>query len=72
MSVDLIPEEFKTVNNLHEKIKYDKNGNGWIYMEIHNDMYGVPQPRILANKYELFVNWHISTGPTNILPIYQQ
>jgi hypothetical protein len=50
MPADLIPKEFTTANNLHKKIKYDKNGNGWIYMEIRKGMYGFPQLGILANK----------------------
>jgi len=45
IKADLVPEEFKTQYNLHNKIK-----NGFIYMEIRRGMYGLPQSGILANK----------------------
>ena len=45
MPINLIPEEFATLYNLHEKVK-----NGFVYMQIEKGMYGLPQAGILANK----------------------
>ena len=45
IKVSLIPEKFKTLYKLHDKIK-----NGYIYMEIRRGMYGLPQAGIIANK----------------------
>ena len=45
IKADLVPEEFKQLYNLHDKIH-----NGYIYMEIRHGCYGLPQAGILANK----------------------
>ena len=45
IKADLVPEEFKHLYNLHDKIH-----NGVIYMEIRRGCYGLPQSGILANK----------------------
>eukprot|EP00804_Cyclotella_cryptica_P025224 CCRYP_010323-RA/>CCRYP_010323-RA protein AED:0.29 eAED:0.29 QI:0/0/0/1/0/0/3/0/661 len=45
IKTDLVPEEFKQVYKLHDKIH-----NGFIYMEIRRGCYGLPQSGILANK----------------------
>jgi hypothetical protein len=45
IKADLVPEEFKQLYNLHDKIH-----NGYIYMEIRRGCYGLPQAGILANK----------------------
>ena len=41
----LIPQAFIDLYDLTPKVK-----NGYIYMEISRDMYGLPQSGILANK----------------------
>ena len=50
MHANLIPDEYKTANNLHEKNKYEKKGNGWIYMDIQKGVYGLPQAGFFANN----------------------
>ena len=45
IKADLVPEEFKQLYNLHDKIH-----NGFIYMEICRGCFGLPQSGILANK----------------------
>ena len=45
ISIDLIPQEFVDLYDLHDKVK-----NGYVYCEIVRGMYGLPQAGILANK----------------------
>mmetsp|Transcript_39274 Transcript_39274/g.76701 ORF Transcript_39274/g.76701 Transcript_39274/m.76701 type:complete len:100 (-) Transcript_39274:784-1083(-) len=45
MLIKLIPEEFMIAYNL-----YDKAKEGFIYMEVIREMYGLTQAGILANK----------------------
>ena len=45
IKAELVPEEFKQLYNLHDKIF-----NGYIYMEIRWGCYGLPHAGILANK----------------------
>ena len=45
IAVDLIPQEFMDLYNLHSKV------NNWcIYCKIVQGMYGLPQAGMLANK----------------------
>ena len=43
--LDLIPAEIISQYNLHQI-----QDNGWIYIEIQNGMYGLPQAKMLVNK----------------------
>ena len=45
MPSDLIPDEFIKAYSWHEHIK-----NGFVYMQIEQGMYGLPQVGILGNK----------------------
>ena len=45
IKANLVPDEFKDLYNLHDKLY-----NGFIYMEIRRECYGLPQAEILANK----------------------
>ena len=45
MKVELVPEEFLELYNLHDKIY-----NGYLYMKIQRRMYGLPQAGKIANK----------------------
>ena len=40
-----IPQEFIDEYNLHDYVH-----GGWVYFEIHNGLYGLPQSRSLANN----------------------
>ena len=45
MKIEIIPQEFMDTYQLHDKVK-----DGYIYIQIENSMYGLPQAGILANK----------------------
>eukprot|EP00957_Ditylum_brightwellii_P056465 4280288-Ditylum_brightwellii.AAC.2 len=45
LPIDIVPEEVKKEYKLHEKVK-----NGYVYIELRNRMYGLPQASILTNK----------------------
>jgi len=51
IKADLVPEEFKDLYNLHDKIH-----NGYIYMEIRRGCYGLPQAGILQAELVLCVS----------------
>jgi hypothetical protein len=46
LQLDIILEEIIVAYNLHELVA----PNGWVYIEIHKGMYGLPQAGILANQ----------------------
>ncbi len=46
LRLDIIPEEISILYNLRELAMLD----GWVYIEIHKSMYGLPQAGILANQ----------------------
>ena len=50
MRIDLIPQEIIDLYDLGDKVKYDSKGVGYVYTEIRNGMYGLPQLGILSNK----------------------
>ena len=50
MRIDLIPKELIDLYNPGDKVKYDSKGVGYVYMEIREGMYGIPQSGILSNK----------------------
>ena len=50
MKIDRLPQEFIELYDLTSKVKYDSRGNGYVYMEIHRGMHGLPQSGILSNK----------------------
>ena len=45
MPINLIPQEFIDLYDLGSNVK-----NGYVYIEIQRDMYGLPQAGILANE----------------------
>jgi hypothetical protein len=45
IKADLIPDDFKTHYNLHDKVH-----NGYVYCEIRRGTYGLPQAGIIANQ----------------------
>jgi len=45
MPINLIPNEFAKAYNLHEKVL-----NGYVYIQIEKEMYGLPQAGLIANK----------------------
>jgi hypothetical protein len=46
LQLDIIPKEIIVAHNLRELATPD----GWVYIEIHKGMYGLPQAGILANQ----------------------
>ena len=46
LCLDIIPQDIIDTYNLNNLAAHDR----WIYIEIHEGMYGLPQAGILANK----------------------